>query len=155
VTQLRQALENSGVNVHAGAPYKLILVNETENQRAASYSGGVSSSEYQVASVLNYEIVGHDNRSLLSDKLEVQKYFMHDGNNLAGSDQGAAQATREIRREMVQRMILRLQQLTPAELDQLQQTADARAKAEADALEAARRTQAEQPQQSPLQLPIK
>ncbi|MNP76493.1 hypothetical protein D3C76_1737400 [compost metagenome] len=56
---------------------------------------------------------------------------------------------------MIQRMMARLQQLTPAELDKLQQTADARAQAEADAIEAARRAQAEQPQQSPLQLPIK
>ncbi|MNN80480.1 LPS-assembly lipoprotein LptE [compost metagenome] len=104
--------------------------------------------------MLSYEIVGHENRSLLTDKLEVQKTYMHDGNNLAGSDQEALQARKEARREMIQRMMARLQQLTPAELDRLQQTADARAQAEADAIEAARRSQAEQPQQSPLQLPV-
>lgn len=155
VTQLRQALESSGVNVHAGAPYKLILTNETENQRSASYAGSVSSAEYQLDTVLTYEIVGHENRSLLSDKLEVQKNYMYDGNNLAGSTQEAAQARKETRHDMVQRMMLRLQQLTPANLDKLQQTADAKAQAEADAMEAARRAQAAQPQQSPLQLPIK
>ncbi|WP_166360448.1 LPS assembly lipoprotein LptE [Pseudomonas akapageensis] len=155
VTQLRQALESSGVNVHAGAPYKLILTNETENQRAASYAGSTSSAEYQLDTVLNYEIVGHQDRSLLADKLEVQKNYMYDGNNIAGSDQEASQARKEVRREMVQRMMLRLQQLTPANLEQLQQTADAKAQAQADAIEAARRSQADQPQQSPLQLPIK
>ncbi|MCY1423541.1 LPS-assembly lipoprotein LptE [compost metagenome] len=155
VTQLRQVLTSSGVNVHPGAPYKLILVNESEAQRTAAYTGSGRSSEYILDNVLSYEIVGHQDRSLLSDKLEVQKTYMHDGNNLAGSDQEAQQARKEARREMIQRMMARLQQLTPAELDKLQQTADARAQAEADAIEAARRAQAEQPQQSPLQLPIK
>jgi len=48
---------------------------------------------------------------------------------------------------------VRLQQLTPAQLDELQQKADQRAQAEAAALEAARRQQAETPQQSPLEVP--
>ncbi|MNL71561.1 hypothetical protein D3C87_1967270 [compost metagenome] len=59
----------------------------------------------------------------------------------------------EMRRDLVQRMMLRLQQLSPSQLDQLQQTADAKAKAEAEALEAARKAEAETPQQSPMQIP--
>ncbi|MNC82515.1 hypothetical protein D3C75_1360530 [compost metagenome] len=50
-------------------------------------------------------------------------------------------------------MMLRLQQITPAQLDQLQQTANARAKAEADALDAAQKAEANTPRQSPLQIP--
>ncbi|MEG0967323.1 MAG: hypothetical protein RSG92_18315, partial [Pseudomonas sp.] len=65
----------------------------------------------------------------------------------------ATHTREEMRRDLVQNMLVRLQLLTPAQLDQLQQKADERAKAEADALEAARRAQAETPQQSPLQLP--
>jgi LPS-assembly lipoprotein len=57
-------------------------------------------------------------------------------------------------RELVQQLVQRLQQISPAQLDQLQQTAEAKAQAEADALEAARQQQAAQPQQSPIQLPI-
>jgi LPS-assembly lipoprotein len=78
---------------------------------------------------------------------------MHDGSNLVGSDQEAATARAEGRREMVQRMMLRLQQLTPGQLDQLQQTAEARAKADAAALEAAKKAEAETPRQSPIELP--
>ncbi|MNG15466.1 hypothetical protein D3C84_992980 [compost metagenome] len=59
-----------------------------------------------------------------------------------------------MRRDLVQNMLVRLQLLTPSQLDQLQQDADARAKAQADAVEAARRAQDETPQQSPLQLPV-
>ncbi|SEC98652.1 LPS-assembly lipoprotein [Pseudomonas mohnii] len=153
VTQMRQMLESSGVKVYTGAPYKLVLTDEQENQRILSYAGAGRTGEYQVTTVLNYDIRGQNNLDLLSDKLEVQKIFMHDGNNLVGSDQEAATARGETRRELIQRMMLRLQQLTPAQLDQLQQTADARAKAEAAALEAAQKTEAETPRQSPLELP--
>ena len=78
---------------------------------------------------------------------------MHDSNNLTGSDQEASQVRDEMRREMVQKMVLRLQLITPAQLETLQMEAEARAKAEADALEAARRAQDETPQQSPLEIP--
>ena len=153
VTQMRQVLESSGVKVYTGAPYKLVLTDEQENQRILSYAGAGRTGEYQVTTVLNYDIRGKNNLDLLSDKLEVQKIFIHDGNNLVGSDQEAATARGETRRELIQRMMLRLQQLTPAQLDQLQQTADARAKAEAAALEAAQKAEAETPRQSPLELP--
>jgi len=153
VTQLRQVLQSSGVKVYAGAPYKLILTDEQESQRSLSYAGAGRSAEYELTNVLNYEIQGHDNLSLLADKLQVQKVFMHDGNNLVGSDQEAAEVRKEMRRDLVQRMMLRLQQLSPIQLEKLQQTADARAKAEAQALEAAQKAEAETPRQSPLQLP--
>ena len=153
VTQLRQVLESSGVKVYSGAPYKLVLTDEQESQRILSYAGAGRTGEYQVSTVLNYDIRGESNLTLLSDKLEVQKIFIHDGSNLVGSDQEANDARKETRRELVQRMMLRLQQLTPAQLDQMQQTANAKAKAEADALEAAQKVEAQTPRQSPIELP--
>ena len=153
VTQLRQVLESSGVKIYSGAPYKLFLADEQESQRILSYAGAGRTGEYQVNTVLNYDIRGEGNLPLLSDKLEVQKVFIHDGNNLVGSDQEANDARKDIRRELVQRMMLRLQQLTPTQLEQLQQTAAARAKAEAAALEAAQKAEAETPRQSPVELP--
>ncbi|MHC8335942.1 LPS-assembly lipoprotein LptE [Pseudomonas sp. LB3P25] len=153
VTQLRQVLESSGVKVYTGAPYKLVLTDEQESQRILSYAGAGRTGEYQVTTVLNYDIRGQGNLPLMTDKLEVQKVFIHDGNNLVGSDQEANDARIEMRRELVQRMMLRLQQLTPTQLDQLQQTAEARAKAEAAALEAAQKAEANTPRQSPIQLP--
>ncbi|AGZ33435.1 hypothetical protein C4Q28_23830 [Pseudomonas sp. SWI6] len=153
VTQLREVLQRSGVNVHAGAPYRLVLTNEKESQRAATYSGGNRSAEYELTTELDYSILGLNNLELLSDKLEVRKIYIHDGSNITGSDQEAEQARTEMRRDLVQAMVVRLQMLTPTQLDQLQQEADERAKAEAAALEAARRQQAETPQQSPLEVP--
>ncbi|MFJ1338224.1 LPS assembly lipoprotein LptE [Pseudomonas caricapapayae] len=154
VTQLRQALKSSGVNVHTGAPYRLVLTNEAETQRAVTYSGSGSTAEYELTTVLSYSINGLNDTNLLNDKLEVRKIYVYDGNNITGGDQEASQTRGEMRRDLVQNMLVRLQLLTPSQLDQLQQEADARAKAEAEALEAARRAQDETPQQSPLQLPI-
>ena len=154
VTQLRQVLQNSGVDVHAGAPYKLVLTNEQEDRRAASYTGGSRSAEYELTTTLSYTIAGLDNTRLLDDKVQVRKVYVHDGNNITGSEQDAVRTRNELRQELVQAMVVRLQLLTPVQLEQLQQEADERARAQAEALDAARRAQDATPQQSPLELPV-
>lgn len=155
VQQVREVLENNDVRVYAGAPYKLVITRETENRRSASYSSGARTAEYELTMALDYEIRGAQNLLLTGNKVEVQNYYQQDDNNLAGSDQEAAQLRSEMRRELIQQLTQNLQQITPAQLDQLQQTAEARAKAEAEALEAARRARESQvaPQQSPIELP--
>ncbi|MDG9810651.1 hypothetical protein N7613_18760 [Pseudomonas juntendi] len=153
VTELRQVLKNSGVNVHTGAPYRLVLTNEQQRERSASYNSGNRTAEYELTTQLNYSIQGLNNLELLSDKLEVRKVYVRDASNTTGSEQEAARSRLEMRRDLVNAMVVRLQQLTPAQLDELQQKADQRAQAEAAALEAARRQQAETPQQSPLEVP--
>ncbi|WP_349975239.1 LPS assembly lipoprotein LptE [Pseudomonas sp. WHRI 8519] len=155
VTQLRDVLERSGVNVHTGAPYRLVLTNEQQTQRAASYASSNQSAEYELTTVLSYSILGLNNLELMSDKLEVRKIYVRDGGNITGSDQEASIAREEMRRDLVNAMVVRLQMLTPTQLDQLQRDADERARAEAAALEAARSQQAETPQQSPLEIPGK
>lgn len=155
VQQVREVLENNDVRVYSGAPYKLVIARETENSRGASYSSGARTAEYELTMGLEYEIRGTQNLLLTGNKVEVQNYYQQDDNNLAGSDQEAAQLRSELRREMIQQLMFSLQQITPERLDQLQQTAEARAKAEADALEAQRRARESQvaPQQSPIELP--
>lgn len=61
VTQLRQMLVSSGVKVYNGAPYKLILTNQQESQRILSYAGAGRTGEYQLSTVLNYDIRGQGN----------------------------------------------------------------------------------------------
>lgn len=155
VTQLRQILSNSGVHVYTGAQYKLFLAREDETQRTASYVGSGRSAEYELTTVLKYEIHGSKNVLLLEDNVQAQKIFVHDGNNLIGSDQEAAQIRREMRSDLVQKMVARLQQLTPERLDELQAKADAVARAQADAEAAAQRVRDETPQQSPIEIPSK
>ncbi|MBC9249270.1 hypothetical protein A9179_03160 [Pseudomonas alcaligenes] len=153
--QLQQLLENSGVNVHSGAPYKLYLAKEEETQRTASYTSTARNAENELSTRLTYEIRGAKNALLYTDQLEVLSTYVHDENNLIASDQESVQLRQEMRRELVQQLAMRLQLITPARLEQLQQEADARAQAEAEAAAAARRAEQESaPLQSPIQLPI-
>ena len=154
VNQVREVLQDNGVRVYPGAPYRLVLSDEQENQRSASFTSAARTAEYELTKTLTYEIRGSKDLLLMSNNLEVQSYYTQDGNNLIGGDQEAAQLRREMNRELVQQLVQRLQQVSPDQLDQLQQTAEAKAKAEAEALEAARQQQAAQPQQSPIQLPV-
>ena len=154
VKDVRDVLQNNGVRVYPGAPYQLVLSNEQENRRTASFTSAARTAEYELTSTLDYEIRGSKNLLLLSDTVEAQDYYTQDGNNLIGGDQEAAQVRSEMRRELIQQLVQRLQQVTPGQLEQLQQAAEAKAQAAAEALEAARQQQAAQPQQSPIQLPI-
>jgi len=153
VTQLRRTLESSGVKVHSGAPYTLVLTNEQEEQRAATYARASRSAEYELSTNLEYEIKGHNDTVLLQDQMEIRRYYVRDGNNVTAGSQESEQIRHEMRRDLAQSMMLRLQQITPAQLEELQRKADERAKAEARAEEEAQRIQDETPQQSPLEIP--
>ncbi len=154
VTQLRQVLENSGVHVYTGATYKLFLANEKQSQRNLSYASAGRASDVEVSNALTFEIQGRDHLPLMSDTIQVQKIVSHDGNNLVGSDSEIIQVQKEMRRELVQRMVLRLQMLTPEQLETLQQRADDKAKADADALKAAKEYEDNTPKQSPVEVPV-
>jgi len=137
IKDVQSLLESSGVRVHAGAPYRLVLTGEGEERRTASYTRSARSAEYELTASLDFEIRDRANQRLLGDRLEVQRIYVHDENNLIGSDQEAGQLRSEMRRELVQQLALRLQLLTPQRLDELQQAAEARADAERRAAPAA------------------
>ena len=153
VRELRQELEQSGVKVTDTAPYKIFLSREQEDQRSASYTGTGSTAEYELTKVLTYQIKGENNLTLLENKLEVHKFYQQNTGNIAGSTQEATMVRKEMTRDLVQQVMLRLEQLTPARLAELQAVADEKARAEAQALEAQREAEAQTPQQSPLELP--
>ncbi|MEG4316657.1 LPS assembly lipoprotein LptE [Pseudomonas sp. FIP_A4] len=154
VRELETLLERNDVRVHPGAKYSLNLANEQTRQRTASYTSSARSAEYELTSTLDYQFRGPQDRLLLEDRVEVQKVYVHDSNNLIGSSQEGDQLRQEMRRELLQQLVMRIQRITPDELDRLQQEAETRARAEAEALEAARRAQDARPQQSPIELPI-
>ena len=152
VRDLEQLLKDSGVRVHEGARYTLDLVREQTSQRTASYTSSARSAEYELTSTLDYQFRGPQDTVLLEDSIETQKVYFHDSSNLIGSDQEANQLRSEMRREMLQQLNMRISGITPAQLDQLQQVAEARQRAEAEAIEA-QRLQPSQPLQSPVEEP--
>ncbi len=154
VQALEELLQNSGVRVTPDARYTLDLVREQSRQRTASYTTAARTAEYELTQILDYQIRGPQSTVLLEDQVEVSKVYVHDSSNLISSDQEASQLRREMRRELLQQLSMRLRNITPAQLDQLQQTADAKKRAEAEAIEAQMREQASQPLQSPIELPL-
>ena len=154
VTQLRQVLTGNGVHVYNGATYKLFLANEKETQRNLSYASAGRASDIELSTVLSFEIQGRDHLPLMGDNIQVQKIVSHDGNNLVGSDAEIIQVRKEMRRDLVQRVVLRLSMLTPEKLETLQQAADNKAKADADALKAAKEYEDNTPKQSPVEVPV-
>lgn len=150
VRMVREAMETNGVKVYAGAPYRMIIVREQENRRAASYSSNARGVEYQLNLRADYEIRGMNNLLLTTGWADVQSYYNQDDNNLTGSDQEEALVRNEMRRNLVQQLVQQVGQISPTQLDQMQQDAEARARAEAEALEAASRRRAAEPMQSPI-----
>lgn len=155
IKEVRQALENRGLRVHKGAPYRLILAAEHQNLRTASFTRAARSAEYELTMSLDYEIVTADNLRLLNNRIEVQNIYVQDNNNLIGSDQEAEQVRREMRRDLVLQLVQQLQVLSPTQLAALRETAEARVRAEAQAAEEERKRQQAEPQPAPLQLPIR
>lgn len=155
VKELTQALENNKVSVRESAPYTLVLTNEQERKRTSAYTSSAQTAENELTTTLNYEVRGgsNDEFTLLTDEVEAQSFQSHDGNNLIASDEEAEQLRAEMRRDLVKQVVLRMQLVTPTQLDTLLQTAQANAQAEADAAEAARQRQEAEPQQSPIEIP--
>ena len=127
--QLRTLLESSGVRVHPGAPYQLVLLEEEIGQRTASFTSGARSAEYELTAALDYQIRSRQH-PLLENRLETQKVVAHDQNNLIGSEQERQLQLEEMRRDLLQQLVRRLQALTPAELERLNSQAAAKAQAE-------------------------
>lgn len=153
VQQLKDLLESNEVRVYPGARYSLNLANEQTRQRTASYTSSARSAEYELTTTLDYEFRGPQNTQLLRDRVEVQRVYVHDSNNLIGSSQEGDQLRQEMRRELLQQLVMRVQRVSQAQLDELQATAEAKARAEAEAIEAQQRMLDAQPQQSPIELP--
>ena len=154
VQQTRRGLENSGVRVADSATYTLVLVSEDVTSRTVSFTTGARGAETELTKTLVYEIQGRNGQPLMGNQLQVQRTFVTDGNNIAGAAESQIQLKNEMTRAAVQQLLGRIQMITPAQLDALQAKADARAKAEAEALEAARKADEElQRQASPISLP--
>ena len=150
----RDGLEDNGVRVTDSAPYTLSLVREDQSSRTVSYTSNAQGAESEITKTLEYAILGKNNQTLMSNKLEVQRSYITDSNNIAGSSESQGQLSGEMTAAIVQQLLGRIQMITPAQLDALQAEADAKAKAAAEAAEAARKADEElQQQAAPIEIP--
>lgn len=140
----RKGLENSGVSVTDEAPYTLALTREDQTSRTVGYTSKAQGAETEISKTLDYQILGKNNQPLLSNQIEVQRSYTTDENNIAGAGESRIQLDSEMNTAMVQQLLGRIQMVTPQQLDALQAKADATAKAQAEALEAARKADEEE-----------
>jgi LPS-assembly lipoprotein len=152
--QVKESLINNKVNVSNSAPFTLYVGAEEHSQRTASYTAGTRSAEYTITSATTYELRAGNLPSLIRDRVEVQRTYAYNQNNVTGSGQEAALLREEMRRDLVMQLMMRLQAVTPAQLHDLKDQAERKVQADAQAREAAIRAQQfDEPQQSPITLP--
>ncbi|QEY59711.1 hypothetical protein FXF61_11340 [Pseudomonas sp. C27(2019)] len=152
--QVKESLINNNVQVSSNAPFTLYVGAEEHSQRTASYTAGTRSAEYTLTSAATYELRSGNLPTLIQDRVEVQRTYAHNQNNVTGSGQEASLLREEMRRDLVMQIMMRLQAVTPAQLQDLKDQAQRKVQAEAEAREAAIRAQQfDEPQQSPITLP--
>lgn len=151
---VKESLVNNKVQVSSSAPFTLYVGPEETTQRTASFTAGTRSAEYTLTTAASFELRSGNLPTLLQDRIEVQRTYAHNQNNVTGSGQEASLLREEMRRDLVMQLMMRLQAVTPTQLEALKEQAQRKAQAEADAREAAIRAQQfDEPQQSPISLP--
>ena len=153
--QVKQGLDNNQVTISSSAPFTLYVGAEETSRRTASFTAGTRSAEYRITSSATYELRSGNLPALIKDRVEVQRTYAHNQDNVTGSGQEEAMLREEMRRDLVMQLMIRLQAITPAQLQDLQDRAERRQAAEQEARAAAMRAQqqADEPQQSPIILP--
>ncbi|MFT0213433.1 LPS assembly lipoprotein LptE [Pseudomonas sp. F1_0610] len=148
-------IEANKVQVTPNATYTLYLGREESSQYIASKTAGSRSAEYTIVSALNYEIYGPNKLPLLVDKVELERTYAYDSNNISGSDEERRVLAEEMRYDLVTQLAMRLQLITPEQLDRMERQAEQKAQAEKEAYERAQEMRRQQvaPQQSPIQFP--
>ena len=151
---VKQSLINNKVAISSSAPFTLHLGLEEDSRRTASFTAGTRSAEYTLTTALNYELRSGNLPALIQDSVAVQRSYAYNQNNVTGSGQEEALLRQEMRRELVMQLMMRLQAITPAQLDSLKSQAERKERAAAEAREAEIRAQQfEEPQQSPILIP--
>ena len=151
---VKQSLINNKVTISSSAPFTLYLGLEEDSRRTASFTAGTRSAEYALTTALNYELRSGNLPALIQDSVAVQRSYAYNQNNVTGSGQEEALLRQEMRRELVMQLMMRLQAITPTQLDSLKSQAERKERAAAEAREAEIRAQQfEEPQQSPILIP--
>lgn len=138
IKQLRERLKEAGVNVHDDAIYKLNVV-EGWDSRSLSYSNSIRGTEVERVLTLHYQIYGSNSLLLLDNNVEARGVYVLDTNNIVANEQQENNLKERLYSEGVELLIDRLQTISAAQLDQLQQKADEQLKLRQEAEKAQQR----------------
>ncbi|MBS7326536.1 MAG: hypothetical protein KIG85_08000 [Thiopseudomonas sp.] len=127
---LQESLKNQGITLTDSAEYSLYLGHEALSQRQVSFTAGTRTGESMLTSSVLYEIRSGDLPALISGRAEVQRVMSFNHSHAAASNEENNLLREEMRRELVNQLLLRLQALKPEQLEQLRVKAQARADAD-------------------------
>jgi len=124
VEQLKNALEKRQVDVRVGAFPTLVLTEEKLSSRTLGRGGSAQVAEIELRLSLDYQLLGNNRLLLTEDNLQVRRIYVQDDNNIAATGGEQAQFEVEMRRELIDQLLMRLQALTPEQLQSWQQLAE-------------------------------
>lgn len=125
---LEQALEDNGVRITSGAPYRLRLLGEDRERVAVSYTSRSAPAEYELTNQLRFQITDTLNRPLVGpETVTARRVFVTDRDNITGSNEEEALLQVEMRRDLIRQMLFRLSSLSESELAARAQALDQQA----------------------------
>lgn len=114
---VEQALEDNGVRITSGAPYRLQLLGEDRQRVAVSYTSRSAPAEYELTNNLRFQISDTQGRALVGpETLTARRIFVTDRDNITGSNEEEALLQTELRRDLIRQMLFRLSSLSESEL---------------------------------------
>ncbi len=128
---VREALQNGGMNVSANAPFTLHLAQETRETRTASYAYSTQSAENRLMRSLDYQVLDRRGLVLITDRIDVERFYST--YNAVSNTEQEAMLDSEMRRDMIQQLLLRIQPLTQGQLEALQRQEETKQRAEQEA----------------------
>lgn len=124
---LKNAFKNNNVTISSDASYKLVIVKEESKKRTLSVTSSAKASEYELLQVLTFKLLNDEGQALTAD-LEIKSYRtqQYDADASAGKAQEEVQIRRELKRDNVNKLLLKLQ---ATKVDQLKPIVDPAAEA--------------------------
>lgn len=107
---LKNALKNNNVVISADASYKLVIVKDEAKKRTLSVTSSAKASEFELMQILTFKLMNDEGQALTQD-LQIKSYRtqQYDANASAGKAQEETQIRRELKRDNVNKLLLKLQ----------------------------------------------
>lgn len=110
-SSLRQLLQANGIVLvedPADAPYRLLILSETHERKAATLNTQAKTEEYELRSQLQFEIRDADDQVVVpAVNLLVERVYSFDENNIVAKDAEEALLRREMRDDLARQVVRR------------------------------------------------
>lgn len=107
---LKQSLLSNGVTLAADAEYILRITEDSSDRRTLSVTDSAKASEYELLQTLSFVLLNRQGQALMQPAvLKTYRSLLYDANAAIGKAQEEANLRREMKRDNVNKLLLRLQ----------------------------------------------